>query len=445
MSRRLSSSRNQPLVYISPLFGEIPFLTYCPSQNITMETHLFLPMYQTATNQSNTLWSQIFPYLGATNITELTRLYSFTTSTTLSLIQSLPQVESSQFFRDIFPIIASLAAIHPKLFQNPLPLPITQNSCLKLTRLQVASLFALSFLGVFRLPLKFQDAKQFPRCLGITDKVAVTKFRCYMAYFSTIGIAVINNDKTLQEVVTYQRVTAQPPTWGSIDIPITNKIDMRDGLIEDEPKDVFKSVFSSKAVGGNVLIDGCSQEEILFIKCPECLVAMLITPFLGAIESFRIYNVIQYADVVGYAGEITFNGNIASQKRIHNFLMFDALICVDKKLQYTRQGIDRELNKVYSAINYLDDDLDHMMPFSTGKWGCGSMLGDPRLKFLIQLMASSVSGRMMKYHPMNDPVHEKEVLLFLHSISSKVVTVRSLYNYIIQVSASNPELLLSPY
>ena len=182
---------------------------------------------------------------------------------------------------------------------------------------------------------------------------------------------------------------------------------------EVEDKNVLKSVFSSKNIGGNILEDGCSQEEIVFLKCPECMVGLLLSPVLNATESFRITNIIQYSEVLGYATEINFQGNIASQKIQHDFVFFDALICVDKKLQYSQYGIDRELNKAYSAMRKVDE-YDSNQSIATGKFGCGSILGDARLKFIIQLLASSLSGRQMRYHTLNDTNHKQEIIHFMN-------------------------------
>merc|ERR1712039_304438 len=40
---------------------------------------------------------------------------------------------------------------------------------------------------------------------------------------------------------------------------------------------------------------------------------------------------------------------------------------------------------------------------ATGNWGCGNFGGDPQLKFLLQWMACTVSGRDMIYFPFSDP------------------------------------------
>jgi poly(ADP-ribose) glycohydrolase len=46
---------------------------------------------------------------------------------------------------------------------------------------------------------------------------------------------------------------------------------------------------------------------------------------------------------------------------------------------------------------------DYLDGVATGNWGCGAFKGDPRLKFLIQLMAVSEADRKrMHYYTYND-------------------------------------------
>ena len=43
-----------------------------------------------------------------------------------------------------------------------------------------------------------------------------------------------------------------------------------------------------------------------------------------------------------------------------------------------------------------------LSPVATGNWGCGAFHGDPRLKFLLQLMACSAANRNMVYYTFDD-------------------------------------------
>lgn len=301
--------------YFSLLFGEIPFLSIVPKEHISAETHIILPCYSIPNNPAYSMWVTVFPLFHAvTNVAELTKLYSFTTPTNLQLFQSLTQQETANFFRDTLPIIISLAAIHPRLFPTPVAFPTDSRPTLQLNRVQAASLFALAFLGLIRVPVGFQDATQFSRCLSLGDTVSATKLRCFMSYFGTIGYSVIQNDSLIKESITFERVSAVGPHWEEITDRADAKVSVVSNIIESDAAPVLKSVFSSKLIGGNILDNGCSQEEIIFIKCPECMCALLVAPILFNNESFRIYNVLQCSEVSGYTREIAFAGNIASQR-----------------------------------------------------------------------------------------------------------------------------------
>ena len=70
----------------------------------------------------------------------------------------------------------------------------------------------------------------------------------------------------------------------------------------------------------------------------------------------------------------------------------DALICIDPRMQFKEPAIERELGKVMSAIQKRPDEPDTLR-FVTGKWGCGRLLGDKRIKFLVQYLACCAVGR----------------------------------------------------
>lgn len=64
--------------------------------------------------------------------------------------------------------------------------------------------------------------------------------------------------------------------------------------------------------------------------------------------------------------------------------------------QYCKKAVRREINKAVAGFQGagLEDDE---MPVVTGRWGCGAFGGDEELKFLIQWVAASESGREMVF------------------------------------------------
>lgn len=52
--------------------------------------------------------------------------------------------------------------------------------------------------------------------------------------------------------------------------------------------------------------------------------------------------------------------------------------------------------KAYAGFSCSDAENK---PIVTGNWGCGAFNGDKQLKFVIQLIASSLAGRQLVYIP----------------------------------------------
>lgn len=63
--------------------------------------------------------------------------------------------------------------------------------------------------------------------------------------------------------------------------------------------------------------------------------------------------------------------------------------------------------KAYVGFKPLEDALP--LPLATGNWGCGAFGGDPQLKSLIQLMASSQARRNMLYLTFGDLALKKQI------------------------------------
>lgn len=80
--------------------------------------------------------------------------------------------------------------------------------------------------------------------------------------------------------------------------------------------------------------------------------------------------------------------------------------------------------KAYVGFHsYLDGKLS---PIATGNWGCGAFKGDPKLKFIIQLMACNAARRNMVYYTfdnaeLRDTIHD----LYLFLGNNKVTTRKS--------------------
>ncbi|KAF5299221.1 hypothetical protein FQA39_LY02394 [Lamprigera yunnana] len=73
---------------------------------------------------------------------------------------------------------------------------------------------------------------------------------------------------------------------------------------------------------------------------------------------------------------------------------------------------------------------EHVLGVATGNWGCGAYRGDPRLKFLIQLMACGITKHDMIYFTFNDHNLTKNLDEMYTFIISNNITIAELYQYL---------------
>ncbi|GBN70196.1 Poly(ADP-ribose) glycohydrolase, partial [Araneus ventricosus] len=86
--------------------------------------------------------------------------------------------------------------------------------------------------------------------------------------------------------------------------------------------------------------------------------------------------------------------------------------------QFKLASIERELNKAYCGF-FEDAPPINLSAVASGNWGCGAFNGDPRLKFLIQLMAASHTGRDLLYFTFGNKHLKKELKEIYRFISEK--------------------------
>ena len=96
---------------------------------------------------------------------------------------------------------------------------------------------------------------------------------------------------------------------------IRKSICLSEGKIEDCTGAVQVD-FANKYIGGGVLGNGCVQEEIRFVICPELLVSLLFMERMNDHECILIRGAERFSDYNGYASSFSFkNHYIDSTKK----------------------------------------------------------------------------------------------------------------------------------
>lgn len=193
-------------------------------------------------------------------------------------------------------------------------------------------------------------------------------------------------------------------------------------------------------IGGGVLGQGCVQEEIRFMICPELLISRLFTEILKPNEALIVVGVEQYSTYTGYASSFEWSGNYQdetpmdpSRRRKCQLVAIDALPFSVAKHQYRPELMLRELIKAYVGFSRVHHQ-DVVPGVASGNWGCGAFNGNPMLKSLLQLMVCTVTNRPLVYYTFGDVHLVDDIYKIYQFLCEKNVTVSKLWNCLLTFS-----------
>ena len=189
------------------------------------------------------------------------------------------------------------------------------------------------------------------------------------------------------------------------------------GTLEDNGHGMIEVDCANKFLGGGVLNEGCVQEEIRFLICPELILMRLFTKVLDNSECVIITGAERYSNYTGYADSFAWSGDhiaticdnmgLKASTNIYHY----ALIFHDYASQFKPGLLHKELNKLYVALSTSSSGAYGNMAVATGNWGCGAFGGDCYLKALLQLMAAAMCKRDVVYLTFGDEKLAKDISL----------------------------------
>lgn len=324
--------------------------------------------------------------------------------------EEFEEEESDYFFSHTLPAMVALALRLPELVTAPIPLLTAKAThSITLSQLQIGSLLANAFFCTFpRRNAKGQDTEyanypdiNFNRLLSYDMPNSIAKLKCLLNYFRRITVKPPVGCVTYTRQFIYGKLL---PQWTASSQPLPRLHVDSEGLIE-ETQGFLQVDFANKFLGGGVLGQGCVQEEIRFVLCPELILSRLFTHYLEKSEALIITGCEQYNLGTGYASSFRWSGSFTDKtpldpwkRRMCQVTAIDALHFTNDPLQqFAPSLIRRELNKAYAGYKVLDRSPGIAAAIATGNWGCGAFRGDVRLKALIQLTACGQVGRDMAY------------------------------------------------
>ncbi|XP_052739687.1 poly(ADP-ribose) glycohydrolase [Bicyclus anynana] len=366
----------------------------------------------------------------------------------------LDESESKKFFEETLPEVAKIALTLPDLVKSPIPmLKKGQNKSVSLTQWQLASLLANAFFCTFpernnkrsESDYRTYPPANFNSLYDSGGPKVMEKLKCICHYFSRIC------KEQPTGVVTFSRrhISAEDcPDWSNCSLPISTVPLFVDAetLIEDA-EGCIQVDFANKFIGGGVLRRGAVQEEIRFVSNPELIASLLFTEVMEPTETVCIIGSERFSTHTGYSMSFKWSGSYKDEtprdspnRRRCAVLAMDARRFPRPEEQYTKEMVDRELNKAYVGFSFYSRQEGMNYPgVATGNWGCGAFGGNARLKSLLQLMSCVVAARPISYYTFGDEELRVDIVRVYNMLVENNVTVGDLYKYILQFCESDVE------
>ncbi|KAL9978494.1 hypothetical protein ACROYT_G016017 [Oculina patagonica] len=371
----------------------------------------------------------------------------------------------NEFFNQTLPAMVSLALRLPTLCTQAIPLlKRQQNHSLTMSQEQAACLLANAFFCTFprRNSYKHSEYSSFPDInfnrlfqggKGGTNSVKTEKLQAIFHYFRRITKEMPTGTVTFQRQMVKSSIM---PEWEKCTALFGKLHVSTKGTIEDNGAGFLQVDFANKYIGGGVIGEGCVQEEIRFLICPELILSRLFCERLDSNECLIITGAERYSDYVGYAHTFRWAGDHVDRttrdswgRRHAKIVAIDAHVFRCYTDQFQAGLLKRELDKAYCGF-YSPVEQKYLPAIATGNWGCGAFGGDSRVKGLIQMMASSACSRDLVYFTFGD-AELAEDLLNIHSfITERRLTVgdvwKMMYRYGKEIrAASSVTVKLYPY
>ncbi|RCN39090.1 poly glycohydrolase [Ancylostoma caninum] len=276
------------------------------------------------------------------------------------------------------------------------------------------------------------------------------RLQCFLNYFSLVLKEMPTGCVSFcRNVLSHNDI----PNWKNSKTPIPLVGVTSSVAIEDAPG-CLQVDFADEYIGGLVLSSPIDQvthshivctmasksmrsrfkEEVRFLICPEMIVSSLLCEKMEPLEAIRIIGAQRYNSYTGYRETFKWIpykdygseprdefGRVVCDLAAIDALPFDVM---QEKVQYTRENIDRELNKAYAGFM---SKLKEPRPVATGNWGCGAFRGNKELKSLIQMLAAAKAGRAVMYCTFNDREFERSMTEQYEKLVEMGATVGAVY------------------
>ncbi|XP_065348336.1 poly(ADP-ribose) glycohydrolase-like isoform X2 [Cloeon dipterum] len=327
------------------------------------------------------------------------------------VIDTKSSTERERFIHSTFPKICNLAQDIGSV--NQLISELVVGSSVAIRRIDIARILANAFLCTFEDGSNINFSYLYNSATARNPGVQKEKLLCLIHYFESVL-----DEKFVQD---NERVFFKKESIENFNIDgFYNKklrsLQLERGSIFDAHNTFAQVIFSNKYLGGGVLGNGCLQEEICFLTCPELLVLKLLCPNpLKENEVVIVKDALQFVKTSGYAENMKFEK--AVKNAIGPIILMDAIdFSKDPIAQWEERYVSRELKKAFLGFSRAGSEK-----LASGFWGCGAFKGDPWLKLAIQWIAASAASKDLVIHHIGDRVDAQRIISDLEKLKGKEI------------------------
>lgn len=359
------------------------------------------------------------------------------------------RVPQEVLINNIIPCIQKLIDNAQKTFRgfNSKLLTPGVETNISFTRPQVATIIACIWFGLFNYnyvskgEYKIEDFPE-PTLMNVFSNQNIFVLQCILNYFARVYAAINSQDKDEQALFNGSIVVLQRNVfpkeksidWINSDIPI-GEICIGEGNVDDSPAKLHV-VYAHDFIGGDMFKGSLTQEEVMLLTHPECLIATLFCARLESNEALTIFGAEKMSQYTGYGSSVKFVSNYVDSSP-HGFsadeteaMVQRCLIFIDASPRTSGQNqyihdFDRDLTKAFIGFNSISFSKSGTQ-ISTGNWTYGFNGNNMQIKFIQQILAAAAADKCLIYHPFGRDFEDR-VLPFIDWIMRNDFTIGDLY------------------
>lgn len=379
---------------------------------------------------------------------------------------------NQQYFIDkVLPMMQKLIIDGPKNFRKFTARIVTGDTNLVLSRIQTATIIACMWFDLFTYPYLSapRDVKnpktnnlnaKIPKLSDFPEPTLVNCFinsslfplSCMIEYFTRLEQYLSSTSTTDDDsneklrfmagnIIIKRTVMSQTPDWATSNKPLIVKLlKSQNTKSASEIADVYSRVKLKIAsahdiLGGDMFGAGISQEEVMMLTYPECLVATLFCPILLEGETITVFGTERFSNYSGNGGGVRWAGPCHDETPLGyssddtEVMYQNGIIFMDagQKTSMHSQLIDefgRDLDKAYCGLSSLK--FKKRETVLGVNWTYGFNGNDMQIKFIQQLLAAGQSDKMLLYSAHTNDF-EENVEYFINWIVRSKLTVGDLF------------------